>query len=400
MNKKNAIAVPHKPDPKARRIRRRKRRLQFLVWFVGILVIARLALPYVVLYLTNKKLATLEGYYGHIDDIDISLYRGAYTIRKLQLRKIDQKDTLDFLYAKEIDLAIEWAPVWRGELVGKAAINSAAIVYTVERNDWRDIAKDTANFRDVMNSFMPLTLNKLEISNCTIFYRNPYSSPELDMKIEQIHVVALNLVNAYDSTSLLPATVDATGKLYRGNVDFHMRTDPFSDRSKFDMNATVKGVSLPSMNSLLRAYANFDVNSGTFDLYTEFATKDGKVNGYVKPLITDLDIVSWKEEKNDKLGRKLYESLLEAGAWLFKNRRTDKLGSKVYIHGDLNDPKVSIGKAVLLLLQNAFITSLRPYIDGEISIGSVTGAGEENVIDRFIEKRKDRKEKRAQRKDN
>lgn len=397
MNKEKPTS-PQKSDPKARKQRRRRRRLRFLVWFVAILVIARLALPYVVLYLTNKKLASLEGYYGHIDDIDISLYRGAYTIRKLELRKIDKEDTLDFVYAKEIELAIEWEPVWRGELVGKAAVDSSAIVYTVERNDWRDIAKDTANFRDVMNSFMPLTLNKLEITNSTIVYRNLNSSPELDMKLEDIHVVALNLVNAYDSTTLLPATIDATGKLYKGAVDMHMRTDPFSDQSKFDMNATIKGVSLPSMNSLLRAYANFDVNKGTFDLYTEFATKDGKVNGYVKPLITDLDIVSWKKEKDDKFGKKIYESLLEAGAWLFKNHRTDKLGSKVYFHGDLRDPKISVGKAVLLLLQNAFVASLKPYIDGEISIGSVSGAGEENVIDRFLENRKERKAKKAARK--
>jgi hypothetical protein len=178
----------------------------------------------------------------------------------------------------------------------------------------------------------------------------------------------------------------------------HMRTDPFSDQSKFDMNASVKNISLPAMNSLLRAYGNFDVNAGKFDLYTEFATKNGRVNGYVKPLITDLDIISWKKEKDDKLGRKLYESLLEAGAWLFKNRKTDRLGSKVYIHGDLRNPRISVGKAILMLLQNAFVSSLTPYIDGEISIGSVTGSGEETVIDRFIEKRRDRKAKKAAKK--
>src|SRR5688572_27383266 len=89
-----------------RRRRRRRRHLRVLVWIIGILIIARIALPYVVLHLANKKLASLEGYYGHIEGIDISLYKGSYTIKQLQLKKLDKNDTFDFIYAQKIDLAV------------------------------------------------------------------------------------------------------------------------------------------------------------------------------------------------------------------------------------------------------------------------------------------------------
>jgi hypothetical protein len=390
----NAKVPLSKPE---RRRRRRRRHLRVLVWVIGILVIARIVLPYVVLYLANNKLASLEGYYGHIEDIDISLYNGSYTIKQLQLKKLDKNDTFDFIYAHRIDLAVEWPPLWEGDLVGKVAIDSSVLVYTVERNDWRDLAKDTANFRDVMNAFMPLTLNKLTATHSTIIYRNPYASHELDMKLTNIDVTALNLVNAYDSTSLLPSTIDGKANLYKGALEVHMKIDPFADQSKFDLNASLKHVKLVSMNSLLRAYANLDVNSGDFEAYMEFATKNGKLNGYVKPLISNLDIVSWNK-KEGKLGQILYESMIEAGAWLFKNHRTDQIGSKIYIHGDLKNPRVSIGKAIILLLQNAFIATLKPYIDGDIDIGMVSGGGQENAIDRFIEKRRDRKQEKAAKK--
>lgn len=401
-SKKESTKKALTPEEKAaRRKRRRRRWRRGLLIFVVVLILARIALPYVVLHFTNKKLASLEGYYGHIDDIDISLYRGAYTIKRLELLKIDKGDTFDFVYAKTIDLAIEWKPIWRGELVGKVKIDSSSVVYTVEKNDYKDIVKDTADFRDVMNSFMPLTLNKLEVTNSVVHYKDPMTSPKLDIMLTNIHVVAMNLVNAYDSTSLLPATIDASGNLYKGNVDMHMKIDPFADESKFDMNASVKRVHLPSLNDMLRAYANVDVNTGTFEVYTEVATKNGKVNGYVKPLIHDLDVATWKKEEGN-IGQRIYENLIGGVAWLFKNHRRDQLGSKVYIRGDLNDPKVSIGKAVIVLLQNAFISALKPYVDGEISIGSVNAQGDSNAIDRFLDKRKDKKEerqaKRAQKK--
>lgn len=389
---------PPQPDRQAIRKRKRKRRLKLLVWIVGILVIARILLPYVVLYFANRKLASLEGYYGHIDDIDISLYRGAYSIKRLELRKIDKKDTFDFVYAKTIDLAIEWKPIWHGQLVGKVAIDSCNLVYTEERNDWRDIAKDTANFRDVMNSFMPLTLNKLEVNNSTIRYKDPYKSPRLDIPMRQIHLVALNLVNAYDSATVLPATIDATGRLYKGTIEMHLKTDPFSRQSKFDMNTSIRHVNMEALNNLLRAYAHLDVNKGNFDVYMEFAAKDGRVKGYVKPIIKDLDVVTWNKSEG-KLGQILWESVVEAGAWVFKNHAKDQLGTKIYIEGKMKDPKVSIGKAILILLQNAFVVALKPYIDGEISIGSVQSSKDKaNFIDKALAKHRQRKHERAAKK--
>lgn len=375
-----------------------KRKYKIILSIIGVLIVARIILPYVVLHYANKELASLKGYYGHIDDIDISLYRGAYTIENLKLVKLDKKDTFDFVYAKNIDLAIEWRPIFHGELVGKVSIDSSVLIYTQERNDWEDISKDTADFRAVMNSFMPITLNKLEAFNSTVKYVDLSSSPKINLLLGNIHLVALNLVNAYDSSTVLPATIDATGNLCKGNVELHMKMDPFDDQSKFDMNLSLKRIQLPALNDLLRAHANLDVNKGDFQMYSEIATKDGDINGYVKPLIKELDVVSWtKEEGNFR--QILWESVVEAGAWVFKNQGKDQLGTKVYIKGKMKDPNVSVGRAIITLLQNAFVKALHPTIDKEINIGTVNGTKEKgNFIDRAIEKRSIRKDRRQSRK--
>src|SRR5690349_4962440 len=98
-----------------------KRGMKIFLVIVGVLVIARLILPYVVLHYTNKTLASMDGYYGHIDDIDIALIRGAYRIDSIYINKHDsatQKQT-PFFSARAIDLSVEWKALFHGSIVGE-----------------------------------------------------------------------------------------------------------------------------------------------------------------------------------------------------------------------------------------------------------------------------------------
>jgi len=380
-------------DKVARRARRKRRRRRILLSILVVLIAARIALPYVVLHFANKKLATLEGYYGHIKDIDISLYRGAYQIKDLFLKKLDKKDTLDFVDIALVDLAIEWKPIFHGEIVGKVLIDSSSIVLTQEKNDIQDIQKDTADFRNVLNSFMPVTLNRFEIDHSIIRYKDPYSSPKLDMLITNLHVVALNLVNAYDSAKVLPASITASANVYSGKLKASMNLDPFADHPTFDLNTQLEKVNLVKLNPFLQAYANIDVNKGTFGLYSEVAAKGGKFEGYVKPLIKDLDVVSWNKSEGNFM-QIAWESIVGATAFILKNQRKDQLATKVYIGGDLKAPEVNIGRAVLLVLKNAFVAALKPSIDREIDLRSLNG--KKNNSEGFFERtfnKKDNPEK-------
>lgn len=378
--------------------RKMKKRYKILLTILAVLIAARIALPYIVLHFANKKLAEMDGYYGHIDDVDISLYRGAYQIKKIFLKKVDKKDTVNFIDIKLVDLAIEWKPIFNGEIVGKVLIDSSAVLFTREKNDISDVAKDTADFRNVLNSFMPITLNKLEIKNSFIKYNDPISTPKLNMAITNLNVVALNLANGYDSSQVLPATITASANVYEGNLKLNVKLDPFAKQPKFDMDARLERTNMVKLNDFLRAYANIDVNKGRFGLYTEVAAKNGKFDGYVKPLITDLDIVEWTKEEGNFL-QIAYETLVGTAAWILKNHRKDQLATKVYLSGDLDNPKVSVGRAILTVLQNAFIAALKPTIDREINLNSVNNVKDEKtVFDKLLKSKEERKADKKERK--
>jgi hypothetical protein len=77
---------------------------------VAALVLIRIALPYVILHFANQRLEKMPGYYGHVEDIDLALIRGAYRIDGFFLDKQDSvtlKRT-PFMAADVIDLSVEW----------------------------------------------------------------------------------------------------------------------------------------------------------------------------------------------------------------------------------------------------------------------------------------------------
>jgi hypothetical protein len=347
-----------------------KRKYKILLTIVVLLIGIRIALPYVILHFANKKLANMEGYYGHVDDIDLALFRGAYKIKRVFLDKVEGKDTTKFLYIKLTDLAIEWKPIFKGKIVGKVFIDSAVVQITKDKNEPKDIAADTSDFREILTDFMPIEVNRFEMKNSTIVYKDGGSKPPLNMKLTNIHLVALNLQNGYDSSKVLPASIDMTANLYEGKFNANLKLDPFADQPKFDFNTKLTNTNLVLMNNFLKAYAKFDVSRGTFGLYGEVAAKNGNFNGYVKPIIKDLKVLDLSTDEGN-LGHKLYEGFIGAVAWILKNKREDQVATKLSFDGKFKDPKMHIGAAIVEVLRNGFIKALRPAIDQEININTV-----------------------------
>lgn len=217
---------------------------------------------------------------------------------------------------------------------------------------------------------MPLNINRFEINNGQLQYIDQFSSPKVDVKMTDLNVLALNLRNSYDSATLLPATVTANAYIYEGTMDFKLKLNPLADQATFDMNAEIKNTNLVLLNDFFQAYANIDVNKGTFGMYTEVAAKEGSFTGYVKPLIQSLDVYG-KEDKKDNIFRQLWEGLVGGVTEILENQDKDQFATKIPFKGRLDNPKTNIWATIGNILQNAFVRALQPAIDYEVNINSV-----------------------------
>jgi hypothetical protein len=349
-----------------------KKKYKITLIVIGVLVIIRLFLPYIVLHYANKSLASIPGYYGHIEDIDISLYRGAYQIDAMYLNKKDERTgkQTEFFKVKNIDLSVHWRALLHGRLVGELIFNSPELVFTNNRTDLANVKKDTNDFRKILKDFMPLKVNRFEINNGKLGYKDPEANPKVDVSFTNVYALAQNLTNADNNKVLLPATLNATANAYQGTASLNMKLNPLAERTIFDLNADLKNTNLVLLNDFLKAYANVDVNKGTLGLYTEFASKDGKYTGYVKPVIKDLDVLG-PEDKKDNFFRKLWEGFVGGVAAILENRKKDQLATRVPIEGDLTGGHTDILETVFELLRNAFIQALMPSIDNKINLASL-----------------------------
>ena len=376
-----------------------KKKYKILIVIVALLIVIRIILPYVVLHYANKTLADMKGYFGHIEDIDLSIYRGAYTINDIYLNKVDTvtKKQTDFFKAKNIDLSVEWGAIFHGSIVGELEFDSPVLIFTKDKVELSDVNKDTTDFHKLLKDFMPLKVNRFEVFNGDLRYADNTSKPKVDVALKQTHILALNLSNATDDKVALPSTVTANASVYEGTLTFDMKLNALNEHPTFDLNADIKNTNLVLLNDFLKAYGNFDVNKGTFGLYTEMAAKDGKFKGYVKPFIKDLDVVG-PQDKSDNFFNKVYEQIVGAAGVIFKNQKKDQVATKVDIEGDFKNPKINILDAVWEVLRNAFIQALIPSIDHEISLKSVDKEKPEdkkNLFQRILkpERNKDQKKK-------
>lgn len=401
-------------QPEKRKVSKKKRITMIVIGIIALIVIIRLILPYVVLHFANKSLANMKGYYGHVDDVDLAIIRGAYRIDSIYLHKADTvtgKQT-PFFAASAIDLSLEWKALFKGEIVGQLFFQQPYLRFTKDKVEPKEVVKDSADFRKVLDKFMPLNINTCEINNGIVEYKDFTSTPHVDISMTNLHLVARNLRNSYDSTALLPASVNATAEIYEGTLRADAKLNPLADAPTFDVSAELKNTNLVKMNDFFQAYAKIDVNDGRFGLYTEVAAKDNAFTGYVKPLIQNLDILG-KEDRKDNIFQKLWEAVAGGVGEVFENQRKDQVATKIPFKGRLDNPETNVWLAITSVLQNAFISALQPSIDNEISIGSVEapkeekktflqkvfGKDDQNEKDRKAEKREEKRERKDKRED-
>lgn len=354
-----------------------------LIALVAVLIAARLALPHVVLDYVNDRLVALKGYDGHVDDIDIALWRGAYRLDSITIVREEGGDT-PFFTADHLDLAIEWPSLIKGSIVGSAVFEQPVVNLVQAEDAGSTQLGKGVNWFARLEEIFPFRFNTVEARNGSVTFRAPGIAVQDALTAQSVNAEVRNLTNVSDSTLEAFAEFDVRGEVL-GQAPAHIagRVDPGADRPTFDVNMTLEKVELVQLNPWLRAYAKVDAEGGSFQLYSEIAAEDGGFKGYVKPLMQDVNIYSSKEDEPNPLHR-LWEGLVEVVAELFENQSEDQVASLVPLSGRLDNPDVDVFESIVGVLRNAFVGAFSQSLENTISL-AVVGGGEEAVVDEEAE---------------
>lgn len=357
----------------ATRWRRLSRWIQFSV--IGLIVIvigARLALPAIVKGYVNQQLDKIPQYQGHVGDIEIHLIRGAYKIQDLTIEKTTGAVPVPFVKIPEMDLSVQWKELFHGSLVGEVEVFKPQVNFVNARSKDESQTGDDKEWRQTLESLFPFNLNRFQVNNGDIRFRDFDRTPKVDIYITNLFATATNLNNSRDIRDKLPAGLIAKGKTIGGGVlEIALRINPFAKEPTFKVNAGISNMNLVALNDFMRAYGNFDVHSGTFQLYTEIAAAEGRFEGYAKPFFQNLDIFDWDQERKKNILEKFWEAIVAGVGVLFKNQPKDQLATRIPISGDFENTDIDVWATIGGILKNAFVKSLLPKIDRSVSLENV-----------------------------
>lgn len=200
----------------------------------------------------------------------------------------------------------------------------------------------------------------LQITDSTVGFADESANPPYRVFLANSSVTMRSLSNQVQDA---PASLTVNGQFMGSgasqvNAKFQLATQS----PDLDVAVIVEGTELRSMNDLLLAFGNFDVSAGRFSLYSQLRIKNGDISGYLKPIFSDAQVYSIRQDAGKPLLHQLYEELVGGVKTALQNRHRE-VGTKVDISGRASDPKTSTWEAVFGLLKNAFVKAIGHGLD-------------------------------------
>jgi hypothetical protein len=226
--------------------------------------------------------------------------------------------------------------------------------------------QEVQRWQTVLRETFPLTLERLEVKNSRFQFTDRSHQPNVDVGINDLHIVATDLQNRPEGNgNEMPAEVNVTGVITgSGNLKISLRLDPVARQPHFALNFELLDQQLPPLNSFLLAYADADVSRGTFELFSEINARDGAYDGYVKPLLRDLEFKTASDE-DKSLGDRLKETVVGAVTSVFENEQQNQVATKAPFAGNFANNELDVWTTIVNLLRNAFVQAIRGGLEGQ-----------------------------------
>jgi hypothetical protein len=377
---------------------RKRKAIIVLLAVATVLVAARAALPYVVKDLVNKQLMALDAYDGHVGDIDIHLWRGAYSIDDIEIVKTGASRPVPFFRSDRLNLSVEWRSLFRGSLVAEAKFLAPEVNLVQGKTAADSQLGKEENWNARLEELFPFRFNTIQVFNGTVRFLAPGINTRDAITARHVNGDISNLTNVLD-----------TGK--EAFADFHIKAsvldgapatvegsaNAFAAEPTFDVNLEVKKVQLPQVNPWLREYIKADAEAGKFELYLELAAADGKFKGYAKPILQDVNIYRSGEPESNPFKR-VWEGFLDFAANVLENKEADQVAARIPFSGTLENPKTNLFATIASVMRNAFISAFARSLEGSITLRDV----KKNLGDidpNKDEKKDDKKKSKSAKKD-
>lgn len=358
-------ARPRQPPGWLARARARSRGgVSALAALAVLLVAVRVALPSVVRSRMNRALDSLGDYHGHVDDVGLGLWRGAYVLSHLRLTKRAGEVSVPFLDVERIDFSIAWRELWHRRIVADITLTRPEVNFVQGPSAQASQLQADRRWQDVVRKIFPIDITHVKIVGGRVHYVNSARTPRVDVSIANLEALATGLQNrATLASGEFPSQVTIAGDtIGGGQLRVAMALEPLAAQPHFLLKLQLQEVALPALNEFLQAYAGIDVSAGVFAAFTEIEARNGRFSGYFKPFFQHVDFSPLPGEKRS-LGEEIRTFGARVFAWIFRNSQRDQVATRIPFSGEFSNWNVGLWPTVVTLVRNGFVQALPQKLD-------------------------------------
>lgn len=317
-------------------------------------------------YLNKYVLADIGDYTGHVDSVDLKIFKGTYVLHDLVVYRKGGNRDIPFFAVRDFSVYLSWEALRNGALLVSVTLKEAQLAFLDAKKEQNRQSGEGGNWLTAFENLIPTTLHELKVVNSRLSFQNTDTEPPVQLQATDINGRLTNLTNVKDRDGRRVATAEVAANLLNGaNANVHVKFDPFSF-GDFDLAFKAEDVSLVELNSFSKAYGNVDFEDGSGSVFAEITAKDGQMEGYIKPLFENVNILSWQQDVAEQ-GDNPLQLLWEGGVGFIKtlltNSSSDKVATRIEISGSIESAEIDSWQAVGSLIKNAFAEALRTRFD-------------------------------------
>lgn len=372
---------------KARPVRRSRAGLVLLVIvaiLIALAVIVRLLLDPIASHETRKALGKMEGLRGDFAHVHVTVLPPRYEITNLKLQ--DDKaprGASPLVFVKKAHLGVDWRALFHGHLVASAALYEPKLTVNPPKQTKGQTSPPpkAPDLSAQLQQAPPVHIDRLEIFSGELLFRLPEGDERPRLWIHDLDLAGQNLATKPKEEGGRPATVSARAVVANsGDLRLFVTANPFASPLAFAGEASVQGLRASDLYAFLAAKTDIEASRGTIDLFATFTSKNGAINGGVKPVLKNIrlkstDEVWWAAAKT---------WLLDKAVDIASDRVPERnaIATTVPIKGKLVDPNTQLWPAVLGVVRNAFVAGLA---SGFANLPPDTAPEKESVLKQAVD---------------
>lgn len=201
-----------------------------------------------------------------------------------------------------------------------------------------------------------------KILNSEVGFVNRSTDPDYRLFLTDLNADVDNFSNRLEEGT---GVVKVTGKFMGSGPTVVTGTfRPEKPRPDFDLAVRIIKTDVTTLNDVLRAYGDTDTHRGKFALFSELRVKNNRIDGYVKPLFTDIEVYDPDKDQDKALSRKIYKAVVDGVMSLLENTPRGEVATKSDMSGRVENPQANTWQIIVKLVQNAFFNAILPGFEG------------------------------------